>query len=203
MGIQPPSDIVMGVMQAADPARQQAVISKLRALALGGPAESLAFDQVMQAKATPDGPGAPVAPLTPGLAPFAVSSTVSLRNATALSRPQSGAGADATPAAASFRRFEAMVLSQFVQSMMPEKAEAMFGSGNAGQIWKSMLSEKMADQAARAGGIGIAQRLATAFAARGQDGAQGSGSTAVAMSGGPDSSTAAALAAATGLRAKG
>lgn len=196
MGIQPPSDIVMGVMQAADPARQQAVISKLRALALGGPAEGLAFDQVLQPKGLPQGPAAP---LTPGLAPFAVSSTVSLRNATALSRQQGAAGAEPGPAAASFRRFEAMVMSQFVQSMMPEKAEAVFGTGNAGQIWKSMLAEKVADQAARAGGIGIAQRLATAFAARGQVPEQVAVNAATSSA----PSAAAALATATGLRAKG
>lgn len=197
MGIQPPSDIVMGVMQAADPARQQAVISKLRALAMGAPSESLAFDQVMQPKGLP---ATPAAPLTPGLAPFAVSSTVSLRNATALSRQQAGGGADATPATASFRKFEAMVLSQFVQSMMPQKAEAVFGNGNAGQIWKSMLAEKVADQAAQAGGIGIAQRLATAFAARNQEASQKAEEAAAA--GATGASAAAALATATGLKAR-
>lgn len=198
MGIQPPSDIVMGVMQAADPARQQAVISKLRALAMGAPSEGIAFDQVMQPKGLPLTPGAP---MTPGLAPFAVSSTVSLRNATALSRQQ--AGADAGPAAASFRKFEAMVMSQFVQSMMPQKAEAVFGNGNAGQIWKSMLAEKVAEQAAQAGGIGIAQRLATAFAARNQDNAQGAAEAAAAgaMSR-AGAATAASLATATGLKAR-
>lgn len=200
MGIQPPSDIVMGVMQAADPARQQAVISKLRALAMGAPSEGLAFDQVMQPKGVPLAPGAP---MTPGLAPFAVSSTVSLRNATALSRQQASAGADAGPAAASFRKFEAMVMSQFVQSMMPQKAEAVFGNGNAGQIWKSMLAEKIADQAAQAGGIGIAQRLATAFAVRNQDGAQGTAEAAAtrAMSRAGEATTA-SLATASGLKAR-
>ncbi|QTL04302.1 rod-binding protein [Aquabacter sp. L1I39] len=197
MGIQPPSDIVFGVMQAADPTRQQAVISKLRALAMGAPSESLAFDQVMPPKGLP---ATPAPPLTPGLAPFAVSSTVSLRNATALSRQQAGAGADVTPAAASFRKFEAMVMSQFVQAMMPQKAEAVFGNGNAGQIWKSMLAEKIADQAARAGGIGIAQRLATAFAARNQDAAQGAAQAEAA--GATGASAAAALATATGLKAR-
>ncbi len=199
MGIQPPSDIVMGVMQAADPARQQAVISKLRALAMGGPGDSLAFDQAMQANGQ-NRP--PAAPLTPGFAPFAVSSTIALRNATALSRPQSGAGAEVSPAAASLRKFESMVLSQFVQSMMPQKSEAVFGTGNAGQIWKSMLAEKVADQAARAGGIGIAQRVGIAIAARAQDGDQAATSAAAAFQA-VDPSARATLSASPGLRAKG
>ncbi len=35
----------------------------------------------------------------------------------------------------------------------------MYGKGNAGGIWKSMLAEQIGTQIAKAGGIGIAKML--------------------------------------------
>lgn len=58
-----------------------------------------------------------------------------------------------------FVKFEGMVLQTFVQSMLPSQAENVFGSGVAGEMWKSLLAEKVAAQMAERGGIGIAQRV--------------------------------------------
>jgi Rod binding domain-containing protein len=52
-----------------------------------------------------------------------------------------------------------------VESMMPEDSQAMFGSGTAGSVWKSMLAEKVAAEIARSGVIGIAKQVAAAEAA--------------------------------------
>jgi Rod binding domain-containing protein len=49
-----------------------------------------------------------------------------------------------------------MILSQFVETMLPDDSEAVFGSGTAGEIWKSMLAEQVANQLAASGGVGIA-----------------------------------------------
>ncbi len=57
------------------------------------------------------------------------------------------------------------MLQQFVEAMMPEKSETVFGKGNAGSIWKSMLSEQIGQQIAKAGGIGIAKALGKAHPA--------------------------------------
>jgi len=57
-------------------------------------------------------------------------------------------------------QFEALLLKNMVEAMMPEDAEAVFGSGTAGKIWKSMLAEKVAEQIARSGSIGIAKQIA-------------------------------------------
>ncbi len=58
------------------------------------------------------------------------------------------------------QRFESFVLRSFVESMLPDKNTSFFGTGTAGQIWKSMLAEKIGDEMAASGGIGIADMLA-------------------------------------------
>lgn len=65
--------------------------------------------------------------------------------------------ARATPEA--FRKFEAMVLQTFLQNMLPQDAENVYGSGVAGQMWQSMMAEKLGEQMAQRGGIGIADRI--------------------------------------------
>lgn len=57
-------------------------------------------------------------------------------------------------------QFEAFVLQNFIQSIMPQQASAVFGEGTAGEVWKSMLAEKIALQVAEAGGVGIAKMIA-------------------------------------------
>ncbi len=59
----------------------------------------------------------------------------------------------------SFRRFEAMVLQTFIQNMLPKDGAAVYGKGMAGDMWKSLLAEKVAGVAAERGGIGIADRM--------------------------------------------
>lgn len=57
-------------------------------------------------------------------------------------------------------QFEAYVLQSFIQSILPQNATEVFGEGTAGEVWKSMLAEKMAMQMAQSGGIGIAKMIA-------------------------------------------
>jgi Rod binding domain-containing protein len=54
------------------------------------------------------------------------------------------------------QKFESFVLQTFIQEMMPETAEGVYGSGVAGDFWKSMMSEKIAEQVAERGSVGIA-----------------------------------------------
>ncbi len=58
--------------------------------------------------------------------------------------------------------FEALVLQSFIQEMLPKKSEQVFGGGVAGDIWRSMLAEKLAAEVAERGGIGIADIIRTA-----------------------------------------
>jgi Rod binding domain-containing protein len=57
-------------------------------------------------------------------------------------------------------QFEAFVLQSFIQSIMPQESTAVFGEGTAGEVWKSMLAEKIAMQVSEAGGVGIAKMIA-------------------------------------------
>lgn len=74
--------------------------------------------------------------------------------------------------ASPYVQFEAFVLQSFIQSMMPEKASEIYGEGTAGEVWKSMLAEKMAKQIAEHGGIGIAKMIAPKDGAAAADPAQ-------------------------------
>lgn len=189
MGISPPTDLVFDVMQAADAARARQVMGKLQALR---PAPDGAFrtelDTVAEAKAAArteklaargdkDAAAAAAALIPPGVA-FSGASLTGLKNAHALGPHHAGGAAGAaplqgtslagTPGAASLQKFEAMVLSQFLDTMMPAKGatskSSMFGSGTAGETWKSLLTQKVGEEAARAGGIGLAARLGTSSA---------------------------------------
>jgi len=43
--------------------------------------------------------------------------------------------------------------------MLPDDAQAVFGEGTAGSIWKSFLAEEIGKQIAQAGGIGLADAI--------------------------------------------
>lgn len=58
-----------------------------------------------------------------------------------------------------FQRFEAMVLQNFIESMLPKGNETAFGAGMAGDMWKGLMAEKLSAVMSERGGIGIANRL--------------------------------------------
>lgn len=64
--------------------------------------------------------------------------------------------ADARKTADAAQKFEAFVLQSFIQEMMPETPESVFGGGISGDFWKSMMAEKIAEQVASRGSLGIA-----------------------------------------------
>lgn len=67
------------------------------------------------------------------------------------------ASSDETPT--TYKNFEAMVLSTFVQEMMPKHTDAVYGEGLSGDMWKSLLSQQLGVVIADRGGIGIANHL--------------------------------------------
>jgi hypothetical protein len=150
LAISPPSDIVLDVLRAADPLQMRAAAERLNSFAVaesGDVSETFGdvFDTVRAGAAD--------------LFPFdAAGALTQLRNREILAtaRPLDSGG-KAEP----YVRFEAFVLQSFIESMLP-KAETVFGPGNTGAIWKTLLAEKLAEQFARAGGVGIADSLAAA-----------------------------------------
>lgn len=72
--------------------------------------------------------------------------------------PREGASrTGGTPEA--FAKFEAMVLQTFLQSMLPKDTSSVYGEGMAGEMWQTLLAEKLGDAMAARGGIGIADRI--------------------------------------------
>ncbi|MCJ2048324.1 rod-binding protein [Methylobacterium sp. J-070] len=148
MSVQPPSDIVLDVARAADPARYQAAVSTL---AQGAPAT---FADALGAAAA----GRPGVPAMAQPSPDTV--LTRFRTAATLAAPR--------PKGSPAQQFEAFVLQSFVDSMLPQGAAAVFGKGNAGAIWKSMLAEQLGAQLAKAGGIGIARMIDAAHPGSGE-----------------------------------
>ncbi len=73
--------------------------------------------------------------------------------------PPAAAGAPLSREAKAERQLESVVLSEFIGEMLPKEAPSVFGQGYAGDMWRSMLAERVADQIAASGRLGIALRL--------------------------------------------
>lgn len=57
------------------------------------------------------------------------------------------------------QQFEAAMLRNFTEQMMPKEASSFYGEGTAAGIWRSMQVDLMSNNLAKAGGIGIADML--------------------------------------------
>lgn len=135
MAISPASDIILDVARAADPQKASATT---RALADGaGFADaSTGFSRALEgASATASG-------------------LYSYRNPAA-----SNLSAGATAAQKATVGLESVLLKSFIDQMLPKDAVDVFGGGVAGDVWKSMLSDKIADEVAKSGALKIGKRL--------------------------------------------
>ncbi len=138
MAINPPSDIVLDVVNAADPSRLEVAQAKLKAGQAALEAQRLASSE------------------------NSFDATIArdhIRDSMKLSTP------DKKQVPETYRKFESMVLSNFLKSMMPD-SEEIYGKGATGEIWKGMMAEKLADEISKDGGIGIADSLAEHGATR-------------------------------------
>lgn len=137
MAISPPTDLVMDVLRAADPTQVEEAQARLKANRAAFRASSLAE--------TGNG--------------FA--NTVAVLN-----QNQGGSGlgniinrAEPKHVPETYRKFEAMVLQNFVKSMMPSNSDDVYGKGTAGDIWKSMMAEQIGNVMAKGNGVGIAASM--------------------------------------------
>jgi len=156
MIVTPTPDLVLDVLQAADPVTQRAATAKLDALKVSGADFGAALDMQV---------GGAVAS----------SSVADDRSSAKTTQVERGAPANAAAPARVinatspgdvYRKFEAFVLQVFVETMLPKQAEDIFGKGTAGAVWRSMMAEQLGNQLAQGKGIGIATQLAGAHSAR-------------------------------------
>ena len=143
-------DLVLDVLEAADPAAQRAATAKLDALKPSDAGFATAMEgEVSKAAATvrtAAGQSTPSEPASPSTAaPVQV--------------------IKASSPADVYRKFEAFVLQVFVETMLPKQSEDLFGKGTAGTVWRSMMAEQLGNQLAQGKGIGIAKQLAAAHPA--------------------------------------
>lgn len=129
MSVNPPSDLVLDVAKASDPQTMRASMERLRAMA----ADRTAAQTPLSSES--------FAHLQAGK-----TSSEGAQSSTPVSNP-------------AFKKFEAVMLQSFIESMFTGENQAVFGEGIAGGYWKSMMSEAIASQMADAGGIGIARML--------------------------------------------
>ncbi len=142
MSIQPPSDIVLDVAQAADPVRQQAAAARLARLA-AGTATADDFESAIVGAAEPARTRGADLP-----------STLPLAQGSNLSR------VSAHPTSP-YQKFEAVLLQSFVQNILPRDQD-LFGDAASADECRSMLAEQIANQLAASGKIGIAKMIEAA-----------------------------------------
>jgi flagellar protein FlgJ len=139
MSFNPRSDVVLEVLNAADPARARLAAERLEALGAGASAPVGDFaadlDRAAQASA----------------APIPSAGLADARQAFAAAAPDGAARAKV--------EFETMLVNSFVGEMLPKDAGSVFGEGTAGDMWRSMLSEQISRQIARSGALGLSRRL--------------------------------------------
>lgn len=130
MAINPPSDLVMDVAMAADPDTLRASVEKLRRMVSDRTAAQMQLSR---------------------------DNFASIQQASMAADGSTVTKPDAPNPA--YKKFEAFMLQSFVESMFTGDNQAVFGQGIAGDYWKSMMAEAVANKMADAGGIGIARML--------------------------------------------
>lgn len=137
MSIAPPSDIVLDVAKAADPAQVRAATARLASLA-GGATTDIDFSSVLDAQSKPllSQPALPAV------------------HAAEISRGHALQSAPGSP----YQKFEAVVLQNFLQDVLPKNSE-LFGDAFSADAYRSMLAEQVATQVAKSGRLGIAASI--------------------------------------------
>jgi peptidoglycan hydrolase FlgJ len=142
VAISPPSDIVLDVASAADPAKVRLATERLAKLAADPTATANFADTLASTKSA-------ARPSVSFNTPALTSGLGNARNA--ISRPE-------VDKAQVYQKFEAVLLQNFVSSILPKDTE-LFGDKNSADIYRSMMAEQLANQLAKSGRLGIAKQI--------------------------------------------
>jgi Rod binding domain-containing protein len=137
MAINPPTDIIQDVINAADPAQVEVAQAKLKA--------GIAVAEARKLNSSDAG-------FDSNIIRDHIRTTAN-RSVNDKEIPEP------------YRKFEAMVLQNFIKTMLPD-SEEVYGKGSSGEIWKSMMAEQMGNEMSKGRGIGIAEQLASRQAQR-------------------------------------
>lgn len=136
MSINPVSDIVLDVAMAADPAKYQAAAEKLSNGGTMSQVQSGSFESTLKNV---------VARMPDAWKNFGASGLATSR---ALHQTNTSTKA--------YKGLEQLVLKNLVENMLPKDSSALFGSSTAGDIWRSMLADKLASEIGNAVNLGSA-----------------------------------------------
>jgi flagellar protein FlgJ len=135
VSINPVSDIVLDVARAADPAKSWVAAQKLSRAEAPDQASSSGFDNVLSNAATT------LRASRNSLGGGGTKSSEILPRMDARSKAYKG--------------LEQLILKNLVESMLPKESEAFFGTGSAGDIWRSFLADQLATQVGKTVDLGI------------------------------------------------
>jgi hypothetical protein len=135
VSINPGSDIVLEVIRAADPAKSRAAAEKLLHFHVTDKAVGASFDHILvHTTPQPQASGNEFPANSVSLAP----------------------AMDARTKA--YKGLEQLVLKNLVDSMLPQGSVAFFGSGAAGDIWRSQLADQLAAEMSRTADLRLFNR---------------------------------------------
>jgi len=139
MSITPPSDLVFDVVRAVDPSQYQASLAKFQSSKTG--------KSMMTS-----GPQMGFDNFTTTAQLDHMRPPVSVKTA---DKPQEA-----------YRKFESLMLQNFINAMFTDDTAAVFGQGAGAGYWKNMMVDAMVDEMSQAGGIGIADMMQNRDVAR-------------------------------------
>ena len=139
MSINPPSDLLLDVARAADPATSTVAAERLAKMGVRSGSVGTGFSEIL------NGIGAPP-PSSAGLSELAAGTRVV---------PRLPGPVDAEKKA--YQGLEALLLQNLVETMLPKNSE-LFGKGSAGNIWRSMLARELGTDLSTKVDLGIEPR---------------------------------------------
>jgi hypothetical protein len=146
MAIDPGTDLLSDALLAADPQRAGAAAARLANLAAADVSGVPAFETMLAAAPRASGTAAP-------------------QLTAALATTQGQPAPRSSPRQNPYEQFETVMLKSLFELMLPEHADAVFGSGFAGGMWKSMFAQALAEGAGH-GKLGPLARSLEAHARR-------------------------------------
>lgn len=153
------SDLVLDVMKSAPPRRLEAAIMKLAGQSRDVAALRSDFAKELNNARTPS----PAE--TQGKGDL-VADVISAANPEEAARAEARLAGLAEKPAPAYRQFEAFLLRNAFESMLPPADDGAYGKGLAGDMWRSMAADQLATTLAESGGIGVARILAASESGR-------------------------------------
>lgn len=139
MAMSPIQDILLEVANAADPAKAQAARKRLADLAGVDPGE---FDSLMRAHSTER-----------------TGQTWSEEARARFFEARSGSPQPGNNEGDAKRGLETLLVKMMVDAMLPKEGQGFFTKGNAGGVWRSLLSEKLSQQMTQGDGLGMMKNV--------------------------------------------